>query len=80
MFRTSLVIIMCLLSIGCAAKDTEARRVEHVCIFHEVEKICKDRDGVKWLKITERENELDLATVKCYDNEKKEYRFTCLPR
>lgn len=75
-----IVVLSLLLSLGCAAKETESRRLEHVCIFQKVEKICKERDGVFWLKIQERENELDLATVKCYDDVKKEYRFTCLPR
>lgn len=73
------MLLSLLFSVSCAAKSTETRIVEHTCIFQKVEEICKERDGVMWLKITERENEADLAVVKCYKNSEKVIKFTCQP-
>lgn len=77
MLQTLLIILLSLLSTSCAAKELEARRLEHVCLFEMVEEICKEREGVFWFKISPREGELDVGTVKCYKKPRKEVRFTC---
>lgn len=76
MLQKALIILLSALSVSCAAKTEEARRLEHVCIFEMAVKLCEDKGGIANLKITIRENEGDLAVVRCYKSKKVE-RFTC---
>lgn len=78
MLRTILMLLlMGALTISCAAKSPEVRLQEHVTIFACAEEICKNRDGIAWMKIVERENEQDLLLIKCHDGKRKVERIVC---
>lgn len=78
MLRTILMLLLSALATSCAAKSPEVRLEEHKTIFACAEQICKERAGIKWMKIIDRENERDLLLIRCWDaKDHRAERYVC---